>query len=32
MINVNNFISKHITQRAESMFLKDIEKKQGCFK
>ena len=26
MINVNNFISKHITQRAESMFLKDIEK------
>ncbi len=26
MINVNNFISKHITQRAESMFLRDIEK------
>jgi FlaA1/EpsC-like NDP-sugar epimerase len=26
MLNVNNFISKHITQRAESMFLRDIEK------
>lgn len=26
MINVNNFISKHITHRSESMFLKDIEK------
>jgi len=25
MINVNNFIAKHITHRAESMFLKDIE-------
>ena len=27
MINVNNFISKHITHRSESMFLKDIEAK-----
>ena len=26
MINVNKFISKHITQRSESMFLKYIEK------
>ncbi|MBP1629403.1 MAG: polysaccharide biosynthesis protein CapD [Bacteroidetes bacterium] len=26
MLNVNNFISKHITHRVESMFLKDIEK------
>ena len=26
MINVNNFIAKHITHRMESMFLKDIEK------
>ncbi len=25
MINVNNFIAKHITHRPESMFLKDIE-------
>lgn len=25
MINVNNFIAKYITHRAESMFLKDIE-------
>ena len=26
MLNVNKFISKHITNRSESMFLKDIEK------
>src|SRR5574344_694453 len=26
MLNVNNFIAKHITNRSESMFLKDIEK------
>ncbi|MDD4685236.1 MAG: UDP-N-acetylglucosamine 4,6-dehydratase [Bacteroidales bacterium] len=26
MINVNNFIAKHITHRSESMFLRDIEK------